>query len=223
VCWLYYPGFVQYAFFAWGFYAWQPHLLDLRDRENAIWVAGAVSAGFSLATIAGNLLVELLARPCGRRTTLLLPATALLAAATVGIGLVDAFASAVALLMIVGLAMGVLGSVQQAFLHRLVPNAQRATVVSLGSMVGSGGSVLGQTGLGLVAREQSISSGYVVGGAISFAALPILWVLRRMNSTADGIAESAGTSAACAGQGLPVVVGVDALARGSELRRTEAA
>jgi MFS family permease len=223
VRWLYYLSFVQYAFFVWGFYAWQPYLLELLDRDDVIWVAGAVAAGLSLATIAGNSLVELLARPCGRRTTLLLPATALLAAATVGIGLVDSFVPATALLMLVGVSMGVLGPVQQAFLHGLVPSAQRATVVSLGSMVGSGGSVLGQTGLGLLAREQSISSGYVVGGAISFAALPVLWVLRRMNSTADGIADSAGTSAACAAQGLPVVVGVDALARGSEHDRTEAA
>ncbi len=167
--------------------------------------------------------MELLARPCARRTTLLIPATALLAAATVGIGLVDAFAPAVALLMLVGLAIGVLGPVQQAFLHGLVPSARRATVVSLGSMVGSGGSVLGQGGLGLLAREQSISSGYVVGGAISFAGLPVLWVLRRMNSTADGITDGAGTLAAYAGQGLPDVGAVDAVARGSEPARREAA
>ncbi len=55
VRWLYYLGFVQYAFLAWGFYAWQPYLLELIDRGDAIWVAGVVAAGLSLATIAGSI------------------------------------------------------------------------------------------------------------------------------------------------------------------------
>jgi MFS family permease len=216
VRWLYYLGSVQWAFLAWGFYAWQPYLLELLDRGDAIWVAGVVAAGLSLATIAGNSLVELLARSCGRRTTLLIPATALLAAATAGIGLVDSFVLAAALLMLVGVACGVLAPVQQAFLHGLVPSAQRATVVSLGSMVGHSGSVLGQGGLGWLGREQSISAGYIAGGAISVFGLPVVLILRRMNSVADHIVGRAGQPAGCAAQGLPDVLGVDAIARGIE-------
>jgi hypothetical protein len=57
----------------WGFYAAQPYLLQLLPRE-AVWVAGIVTALMALATNAGNLAVEFLARFSGRRTTLLITA-----------------------------------------------------------------------------------------------------------------------------------------------------
>ena len=65
------------AFMMWGFYAWQPYFLELLDSD-AVWVSGVVSALVALATIAGNGVVEYFARFCGRRTTLLLAASAVL-------------------------------------------------------------------------------------------------------------------------------------------------
>lgn len=41
----------------------------------------------------------------------------------------------------------------------LVPSEQRATVVSFDSMMGSGGGVLSQGGLGFLARSHSIAQG----------------------------------------------------------------
>ena len=39
-----------------GFYAWQPYVLDLLGEHNAVWLLGVVQAGFSAAGIVGNTL-----------------------------------------------------------------------------------------------------------------------------------------------------------------------
>ena len=202
----------QGAFLTWGFYAWQPYFLELLGRDAA-WVAGVVSALIALATIAGNGIVEYFARLCGKRTTLLVASSAVLAAAAVGVGVVDSFWAAVALLLLAIGAMGVAAPVQQAFLHQLIPSSERATVVSFASLLGSAGGIGGQLGLGYVARAQSIASGYVTGGLSVLLTLPPLLLLRGRHDPADLIiGRRAGKRAACAAQGLPEVSSVDTAA-----------
>jgi len=204
---------VQGVFTMWGFYAWQPYFLELLGRD-AVWVAGVVSALIALSTIGGNALVEFLTRFCGRRTTLLLASMAVLAAAAVGVGLVESFWPALALLLVLSAADGVGMPVQQAYLHEVIPSSQRATVASSVSLVGSAGGIAGQLGLGYIARAQSVAAGYVTGGLAMLLALPPLLLLRRMREQADVIVgRSAGKKGPCAGQGLPVVSSVDTTAR----------
>jgi MFS family permease len=206
---------VQGVFTMWGFYAWQPYFLELLARD-AVWVAGVVAALAAVATIGGNALVNLFTRFCGRRTTLLLAATATLAATAVGIGLAGSFWPALILLLVLSAADGVGMPVQQAYLHQVIPSAQRATVASSVSLVGSAGGIAGQLGLGYVARAQSIAAGYVVGGLAMLAALPPLLVLRRMGGQPDRIVgTNAGVKAPCAAQGLPAVSSVDTTVRQS--------
>jgi MFS family permease len=201
------------GFTMWAFYAWQPYFLDLLGRD-AVWVAGLVSALIALSTIAGNGLVEYLTRFCGRRTTLLVASAGTLAVASVGVGLVDSFWPAVALLLVAIGAVGVGAPVQQAYLHEVVPSEQRATIVSSVSLVSSAGGIGGQLGLGYLARVQSIAAGYVTGGLVTLLALPALFALRRMHASADVIVgRRAGASAPCAGQGLPEISSVDTTAR----------
>jgi MFS family permease len=203
----------QGGFLMWGFYAWQPYFLELLGRD-AVWVAGVVAALVALATIAGNALLEFFTRFCGRRTTLLLAASAVMAAASVGIGLVESFWLAVALLLVSNVAEGVGTPVQQAYLHNVVPSAQRATVVSSVSLVASAGGIGGQLGLGYLARAQSVAAGYVAGGLALLLTLPPLALLRRMREDADVIVgRRAGAPAPCAAQGLPQVSLVDTTAR----------
>jgi hypothetical protein len=47
--------------------------------------------------------------------------------------------------------------------------------------------VVGQTGLGYVAREYGIGPGFVVGGAATVLAIPVLLLLRRLGDPADHI------------------------------------
>lgn len=199
---------IQYSFMAWGFYAWPPYLLELLGQD-AVWVAGVVSALIALSTMAGNALVEWFSRYCGKRTTLLLWAAIIQTVAIIGLSFAGSFWVAVALLLLMMATTGVSGPVQQAYIHQIIPSEQRATIVSFNSMMSSGGSALGQSGLGRLAQTRSIAAGYMTGGVITLLALPILFSLRRLNHDADLIVGKAGQRGACAAQGLPEVTAVD--------------
>ena len=201
---------VQYGFFIWAWYAWQPHLLDLLDRED-VWIAGVISAGLSLATMGGNWLVDRVTRLVRLRTTVLLAAAAVQTAAAVAVGLADSFVLAFAALAAFSASAGVFSPVKQAYLHETIPSEQRATLVSFDSLVGNLGSIGGQVGLGYVSRERGIADGYVLGGAATVLVLPILAVLRRRGGPADRTGEC--PEAPVAGQGLPATSTIDATPR----------
>jgi len=204
---------VQWGFMTWGFYAWQPYFLELLGRD-AIWVAGVAASVIAGAMMVGNAIVDRASRLCGRRTTLLLWSAGAQCAGAIAIGLAPSFWVALAAMAVLAAAIGVTGPVKQAFLHASVASDQRATVISFDSMLGNGGGVVGQTGLGWIARGQSIAAGYVVGGALTAAAVPLILGVRRSGSAADAIVGArAGVGAACAAQGMPNVAGVDATAR----------
>lgn len=198
---------VQMGIFAWAWYAWQPYFLELLG-EDAIWVAGVVAALLATSMMVGNGLVELVTRWCGRRTTVFVWAGSALALALVGVGAVTEFFPAVALLFLGGVAIGVQSPVRQAFVHRIVPSEQRATVISFDSMISGGGSVVGQTGLGALAERQSFSAGYVAGGLATLAAVPLLMLIRREASDADFFVGT-GPHYACATPGVPAISQVD--------------
>ncbi len=143
-------GAMPAVFLEWGYHAWQPYFLGLL-QSDAVWITGTIAAAISLAMIAGNSIVERVTRFCGRRSTLLLWASALHAGTAIGVGLVHSFPAAVALYLVGMMSAGVFQPVRQAYLHLVVAKEQRATVLSLASLVASGGSMTGQAGLGWLA------------------------------------------------------------------------
>lgn len=209
-------GSVQYGFLTWGYYAWQPYFLGLLGG-GAVWVAGIISALMATSAMIGNVLVDWFARFCGRRTTLMLWAAGIQTATAVGVGLAGSFWLAVPLFLLAVGSMGVIGPVKQAYLHHKIASEQRATIVSLDSMFGNAGGVVGQMGLGYLSGARSIAAGYVVGGAFTLAALPLLGRLRRLGGRADIIIGTGGRRGPCAGQGLPAVAAIDATPRRAEL------
>ena len=167
-----------------------------------MWITGVISAALALSTIAGNSLVNVFTRFCGRRTTLLIASSAVLATAATAVGLVDSFWPAVVLFLLSMAAMGVVTPVQQAYLHAVVPSSERASHgvhrVAGQQHRGIGGSL----GLGYVSRAQSVATGYVVGGLTMLLALPPLGRLRAMRQRADVIVgQRAGKPGPCAGAG----------------------
>jgi MFS family permease len=196
---------VQTGFFTWAFYASQPYLLSLLESD-AVWISGLVTAGIALSTIAGNQLVTVASRYCGRRTTLLLGAAALQAVAAIAVGLSGSFWLAVVALLLVTASIGVTSPVRSAYLHQVVPGEQRATVVSFDSMVANVGGVGGQVGLGALGEARSVGSAFVVGGLATATALPLLGRLRRLGGQPDRIVgDDGGAESACAASGLPAV------------------
>jgi MFS family permease len=183
-------SFVFGAFFSWAWYAWQPYFLELYGSD-AVWLSGLIAALFALAGIAGNSLVRRLAKPGRRRTTILLGASAASSAAMVATGLFRTFWVAVPLFLLGAVAGGLLGPVRQTYLHQSIPTSERATLVSFDSLVGSLGSVGGQTGLGFLSQERSVPAGFVVGGLTTFLAIPIFARLRSLHEPADRISAAA--------------------------------
>lgn len=200
---------IQASFFTWSFYAWQPYFLDLLGKPDAVWIAGVIAAAVAMATMIGNGLVERLARYCARRTTLLIWAVITQAVAATGLWLSNSIWGALPFLLLLMGATGVSHPVTQAYLHRLIPSQERATIISFNSMFSSAGGMIGQGTLGRIAQVRSIASGYGSGGLFLLVTIPVLFVLRRLEGVEDELVGAAGTKSACAALGLPSVAAVD--------------
>jgi MFS family permease len=198
-------GAMPAVFLEWGYHAWQPYFLGLLGSD-AVWVTGVIAAAISVAMIAGNAVVERLTRYCGHRTTLLLWASAVYSVTAIGVGLAGSFWVAVSLYLLGMMAAGVFQPVRQGYLHLVVAREQRATVLSLASLVSSGGSMAGQAGLGWLGARGGLGAGYVVGGAVTALAIPFLLLMRRLGGGPDRIVGKAGRYASCATLAVPGAV-----------------
>jgi MFS family permease len=183
-------SFFFFGFFSWAWYAWQPYFLDLFGR-NAIWLSGVIASLFAMAGIVGNVVVARLVKRAKRRTTIMLGAAALSSVTMVATGVIQSFWITVPIFLLGAVAFGIMGPVRQTYLHNSIPTSERATLVSFDSLVGSLGSVGGQTGLGFLSQERSIPAGFVVGGLVTFLTLPIFGRLRALNEPADLIGAQA--------------------------------
>jgi MFS family permease len=183
-------SFLTWGFFSWAWYAWQPYFLDLYG-EDAVWLSGLIAALFALAGIVGNALVGRVATPGRRRTTILIWTAAITSATMVATGAFRFFWVAVPVFLLGAVAGGLLQPVRQSYLHHSIPTSERATLVSFYALVGSVGSVGGQTGLGYLSQERSVPAGFVVGGLVTILTIPIFGKLRALNEPADQITAAA--------------------------------
>jgi hypothetical protein len=202
-------GAMPAVFLEWGYHGWQPYFLGLLG-SNAIWILGAIAAAISLSMMTGNWLVERITQYCGRRTTLLLGASIVYSATAVGVGLARTFWLALGLYLVGMMAAGVFQPVRQGYLHLVVAREQRATVLSLASLVASVGSMIGQAGLGWVASRGSLADGYVVGGVVTTLAIPVVIAMRSLGGGPDRIVGKAGRYSVCTTMALPEGVSVGA-------------
>ena len=195
-------GLARGAVLSFAFYAAQPYFLELLG-DDKIWVVGVITALMSLSTIAGNQLVEVLTRRCGRRTTLIFGGSV---ATTIGLlvmGLTDSFWVAVPAFLLMTTSLGVITPVRQAYVHHVAPTEHRATVISFDAMIASVGGVGGQLGLGRLADSRGFAAGYVVGGIVTATVWPLVLGVRRIGGEPDEIVGSRARQGTCAAQGLP--------------------
>jgi MFS family permease len=202
-------SFLIWGFFSWAWYAWQPYFLELYG-ENAIWLSGLIAALFALAGILGNALVPRVAKPGRRRTTVILIAGAIFSATMTLTGAIQYFWITVPIFLVGAVVGGLQQPIRQTYLHHSIPTSERATLVSFDSLMGSLGSVGGQTGLGYLSQERSVPAGFVVGGLATFLALPIYVRLRRLDEPADRItSETTDDDEVGGGPGLPGEVPIE--------------
>jgi MFS family permease len=168
-----------------AFYAMQPYLLELHGSSKSYALAGLAAAVVAAAQIVGGLLVPHVAKLFRRRTSLLLVAALVSAAALGAIGFASSFLAALVLLGVWALVFAAATPVRQAFLNDAIPSAQRATVLSTDNLLSSSGGVVVQPALGRVADVWSYSTSYLAAAAIDALALPFLLLARRERAPAD--------------------------------------
>ena len=188
VRWVMLANFFTDGVSIYAFYAMQPYLLGLYGDPSAYGVAGLAAAIVGGAQIGGGLLVPHLARLFRRRTSVLVTAVVLSTMILALIGLFPQFWVAVVLLALWGLLFAVVAPVRQAYVNGLIPSEQRATVISVDSLIGSAGGVVSQPILGRAADVCGYPMSYVATAAIQAFAIPFMWLARRERADADPIA-----------------------------------
>ncbi len=170
-----------------AFYAMQPYLLQLYGDQSAFGVAGLAAAVLAGSQIAGGLAVPLVRRVVRRRTTALIGSAVLGVVTLLLLGVTNNFWVAVAALVVWALTTAAGKPMRQTYLNGLIPSAQRATVLSFGSLMGSAGGVVAQPALGRTADASGYGASYVAAAALSALSLPFLLFARRERAVADGI------------------------------------
>jgi MFS family permease len=162
-----------------AFYAMQPYLLLLYGDPGAYWIAGMAAAIVGGAQIGGGLLVPHLMRLIQRPTTILMISVIASALIFLAIGFLPNFWIAIGLLVLWGFVFATVMPVRQAYVNERIPSAQRATVLSFDSLMGSGGGVAAQPILGRAADLWGYPMSYAVSGVIQTLAIPFVWLALR--------------------------------------------
>ena len=168
-----------------AFYAMQPYLLELYGDTGAYGVAGLAAAILAGAQVVGGLSAARVRALLRRRTTALIASTVGGAVVLALLGMTHVFWLALALLVLWGVVTAVVTPIHQGYLNDLIPSAQRATVLSFDSLMGSAGGVVVQPALGRSADVWGYGTSYVVGAAVQLLAVPFLVASRRQHSAAD--------------------------------------
>lgn len=167
------------------FYALQPYLVELWGDTEAYSIAGLAAAILSGAQIAGGWLAPYARKLFRRRTTLVLLSLAVSTLVLLALGWNRSFWFALVLLVVWGLVDAASGPVKHAYLNDMIPSAQRATVLSFDSLIGSSGGAVIQPVLGRSADLWGYPGSLLVSGGIQVLAMPFVWLSRRQQSPAD--------------------------------------
>jgi MFS family permease len=168
-----------------AFYALQPYLLEVAGDSTAYALAGLAAAIFAGSSILGGALAPTVRRVIRRRTTVLMGSVAVSSAMLVAFFFVDELWLAIVLLAAWGLTTSVAQPAQRSYLNDMIPSAQRATVLSFHSLLGSAGGIGTQPALGRTADLNGYGFSLLVGGLISACALPFLALSRAQRDPAD--------------------------------------
>lgn len=169
------------------FYALQPYLLEMYGDEKAYGVAGIAAAIVAVSNIAGGILASRLRKLFSRRTTALVLGIFFTGLILVFVSFIHSFLLALLLIFLWGLIFAALFPIRQAYLNRLIPSEQRATVLSFDSLLGSTGGIVVQPVLGKSADVYGYPASYAIASLFQFAALPFIFLARREKSKSDFI------------------------------------
>lgn len=152
---------------------WQPFFAGLMGgAEASTLFFGLVMGGNFMIGMAGNLLATPLSRLLNRRYGLVcalfqgVRGLTLIALACQTRALPAAF-----LFWLVYLNMGIINSPHSTLLNREIPAAQRSSMLSIESLAGYVGCIIGSVGLGYVAEQVSMSAAWITSGLVLVVSL----------------------------------------------------
>ncbi len=169
------------------FYALQPFLLELYGDEKAYAVAGLVAALVAGANIVGGIAAAHVRKIFSRRTNALILGSIFSALILLSVSFSSSFWVVVILIFIWALIFASLTPIRQSYINGLIPSAQRATVLSFDSLMGSSGGIFIQPMLGKVADIYNYPISYAVASAIQVIAVPFLLLSKKQKAKADVI------------------------------------
>ena len=169
------------------FYALQPYLLELYGNSEAYAIAGLVAAIVAFAQICGGFTAPYLRRIFTKRTSAIFFGISISAVAIFIAGVTSNFFIALVLIFVWGLMFAALMPITQAYLNGLIPSAQRATVLSFNSLMGSSGGIVIQPALGKAADVWNYSTSFAFASLIQLGALPFIFLARREKPISDPI------------------------------------
>ena len=167
------------------FYALQPYLLELWGDEGAYSIAGLAAGIVAGSQIIGGLVAPWLRRRFRKRTTSIIFSISVSAGILVVLGVNRSFWVALGLLVLWALIDAAAGPVRQAYLIDMIPSAERATVLSFDSLIGSSGAAVIQPVLGRSADVWGYPFSLALSGVLQALAVPFLWLSRRSGEAAD--------------------------------------
>jgi DHA1 family quinolone resistance protein-like MFS transporter len=151
---------------------WQPQFAVLQGGVENTLLFGLAMAGSFFAGVVGNVISTPLSRMLGKRYGLL----AALARGLQGLFLIllalqTAVPLFILLFWLVYLNMGVLDSPHSTLINNEIPSERRSAMLSVQSLAGYVGGVIGSVALGLIAENASVSAAWIVAGSILMVSL----------------------------------------------------
>ncbi len=182
--WMTIAGAFLFAVMGFVFYGMQPYLLELYGDESAYVVASIAATIVAGAQILGGMSSGFVRSKFTSRTGLIAAASIVSATAVIAIGFSRNFYLVIALLTFWSMAVAVIFPVRQAYLNAQIDSQNRATVLSVDSLVSSAGGIVAQPTLGRIANGSGFGTAFMAAGIVQLGALPFLWLAR--NRCPDG-------------------------------------
>lgn len=173
--------------FAWGIaistveFLWQPRVQQLvGDVSERTVLLGIFGAGAFLAGAVGAALLPALRRAVGGRTGLAATiATLVQAVAIAGMAAVGGAPLLLGVYLVAYVGNGACSPAHMSLLHRRVASGQRATIVSVNSLGGQAGGILGHLALLPLADVVGIPAVWAVAAVVMLASAPLYLVADR--------------------------------------------
>jgi sugar phosphate permease len=107
------------------------------------------------------------------------------------IGVSASFVFVIGILVVSSILSSIERPLRQSFINGIIPSAQRATVLSFDSLMGSTGGVVIQPVLGRAADIYGYGASYVIAAGIEALAVPFVLLARRERASSDPIVVAA--------------------------------